>query len=359
MSEKNKKILITGIIAILIVLSVCLYLIISDRKKEDDQGSTDSQSEYVVPDGETYDYKEAGLVKIDSYRNIKVDVEPDEDAVRDELAAKLDDSKPLAGDIRLKKGEYAYVDYTGSENGVENDDYGESDALILIGEHKYMSAFEDALVGMEVGSSYSVPIQYPADYSNASVAGKTIEFTITVKAKFNDHYASKMSKGRYKTVDAYMKSLKTRLKKENLENLEELAWEAFTEQCEVTTYPSELVREEVKNLKKQYAGFAEVSGVSTEELMKSLGMDSEGLQELAQDTVRDRMIAKTIAGWENLQPDEKTSRKYLMSIMDYDESDESYEELIQDYEEDYGSRPKDDILVKMVKELVAENAITE
>ena len=357
MSGKNKKILITGILAVLIILGVCLYLIVSGGKQE--KNDTGSQNEYIIPDGQSYDYKDAGLVKIASYKKVKVDVEPEEDDVRNELAGKLDDSKPVAGDIRLKKGEYAYVDYTGSENGVENDDYGENDVIILIGEHKYMSAFEDALVGMKVGSSYTVPVQYPADYSDAAVAGKTIEFTVTVKAKFNDHYASSLSKGKYKTADAYMKNLRSRLKKENLENIEELAWEAFTDQCEVSSYPSELVREEIKNLKKQYKGFAEVSGVSTEELMKSLGMNSDSLQELAQDTVRDRMIAKTIAGWEKLQPDEKTCRKYLIKLMDYDESDESYQELIQDYEEDYGSRPKDDILVKMVKELVAENAVAE
>lgn len=359
MSEKNKRILIAGILVAAAVLGVCLYLIVSDRKQTESGKSADSQDEYVTADGEIYDYEKAGLIKIASYKKIKVDIEPDDDEILNELADKLEDSKTLAGDDTLKKGEYAYVDYTGSVNGTEDEDYGESDVVIHIGEYKYLNTFEDAFVGMKVGNSYKVPVQYPADYSDATVAGKTIEFTIKVKAKFNDHYALKFSKGKYKTADAYMKSLKEKLKKENKENIEELAWEAFTQKCEVSTYPSKLVREEVKNLKKQYKGFAEVSGMSMDELLESLGMDDAGLQELAQDTVRDRMIAKTIAGRESLKMDEKTGRKYLIKLMDYDKSDESYDELMQDYEEDYGSRPKDDILVKMVKELVAENAVTE
>lgn len=356
MSEKNKKIVVVGILAAICLAGAVLWL--SFCSNEDEKKESDSVSaELVVPDGQIFDYKEAGVVDFDSYTKVEVSVEPDEDEVRYELASELDDFEPISKDIEVKEGEYVYVDYVGRENGVENDDYGETDALILIGEHSYIEAFENSLKGMKVGKTYQVPIQYPSDYSEKSIAGKTIEFEISVKAKFNDNYASKMSKGKYKTVDSYLEHLKKQLRKDNMENIEELAWEAFVEKCGVTDYPEKMVEEEVDNLYMQYQGFAEINGVSTEELLESIGMDDASIRELAQDAVRDRMLAKTVAGIENIEPDEETGRQCLIDIMDYEESDETYEELLQDYEENYGNRPKDDILVKIVKEMIAENAV--
>ena len=70
------------------------------------------------------------------------------------------------------------------------------------------------------------------------------------------------------------------------------------------------------------------------------------------------MLAKTIAKWENIVPDDDTSRKYLIQLMEYEEDDkESLEDLLENYREDYGSRPKDDILVAAVKDLISGKAV--
>jgi FKBP-type peptidyl-prolyl cis-trans isomerase (trigger factor) len=202
-----------------------------------------------------------------------------------------------------------------------------------------------------------VTIQFDEDYQDKTVAGREVVFQVTVKAKFDDKYAKKVSKGKYSDAASYRESLAKRLRKENKENLVELAWDELVENCEVSLYPKKLVKEEKKNLKMQYEAFAEVSGVSYDELMESLMMDDDSVTETAQDTVRDRMIAKSIAEWEKFSVTDDVCRKYLIQLMEYEEDDdETLEQLIEDYEEDYGSRPKDDVLVAMAKEFVAKNA---
>jgi trigger factor len=51
---------------------------------------------------------------------------------------------------------------------------------VIIGAHRILPELEDALVGMAVGESKTVPARFPPDYGAASVAGKQAEFDLKV-----------------------------------------------------------------------------------------------------------------------------------------------------------------------------------
>lgn len=354
---KNKTAI--GVILAIIVIGIIIAVICvnQNRNKAEDNGEKGTQ--LVIPDGESFDYQEAQAVKIGNYKGVEVLVEPDEEDIDLELSAVLDDKfKVIEGNNTIKKGDYAYVDFTASLDGVELEELQGEDVLLVVGKYAYQEAFEDALVGREIGKTYSVPLSFSKDYSDSVVAGREVVFKVNVKAKFDNAYAEKISGGKYKDVKSYRKNIAKRLRKENMENLEELAWDALMEEGEVMQYPKKLVNEEIENLQMQYAGFAEVSGISYEELMESLMMDDDSVKETAQDVVRDRMVAKTIAKWENFKLDDDTCRKYLIKLMEFEEDDdETLEHLYEDYKEDYGSRPKDDILVAMAKDFISEHAV--
>jgi trigger factor len=341
------------------VAAILIFAVIWITKNNGDTDEIvdNKQNELLAEDGELFDYQNAGSVQIGDYKGIEVVIEPDDEDVDLELSSVLDDMKPIKTDTVIKKGDYAYIDFTGSLDGIELDDLQGEDVILVVGNYAYVQPFEDALLGKKVGQTYSVTIQFDEDYQDKTVAGREVVFQVTVKAKFDDKYAKKVSKGKYSDVASYRESLAKRLRKENKENLVELAWDELVENCEVSLYPKKLVKEEKKNLKMQYEAFAEVSGVSYDELMESLMMDDDSVTETAQDTVRDRMIAKSIAEWEKFSVTDDVCRKYLIQLMEYEEDDdETLEQLIEDYEEDYGSRPKDDVLVAMAKEFVAKNA---
>ena len=356
MSPNRKKWILA--IAAIIVLALVISVVVLMPQNNDKTENATGDNELITADGELFDYDKTGTVKVGEYKGIEVSVEPDEEDVNLELSSVLDDIKILPEDKVIKKGDYAYIDYTGSINGIELEELQAEEELLVIGEYKYVKAFEDALVGKEAGETYTVPIAFANDYPDSTVAGQEVVFQVTIKAKFDNLYAEKVSKGKYKDVASYKQSLAKRLRKENMENVTELAWNAFIEKCEVNKYPKKFVDEEIDNLNMQYAGFAEISGTTYEELMESLMMDDESVKETAQDIVRDRMLAKTIAKWENIVPDDDTSRKYLIQLMEYEEDDkESLEDLLENYREDYGSRPKDDILVAAVKDLISGKAV--
>ena len=52
----------------------------------------------------------------------------------------------------------------------------------VLGEGRMLPEFEAATLGLKPGESKSFPLSFPADYHGKDVAGKTAEFTITVKS---------------------------------------------------------------------------------------------------------------------------------------------------------------------------------
>jgi len=84
-------------------------------------------------------------------------------------------------DQSAQNGDRVTVDFVGKIDGVEFQG-GKADAFpFVLGEGRMLPEFEAATIGLKVGESKSFPLAFPEDYHGKDVAGKTAEFTITVK----------------------------------------------------------------------------------------------------------------------------------------------------------------------------------
>ena len=73
------------------------------------------------------------------------------------------------------------VDFAGTIEGVPFEG-GQADAFpFVLGQARMLPEFEAAARGMKAGETKVFPLPFPADYAGKDVAGKTAEFTITVK----------------------------------------------------------------------------------------------------------------------------------------------------------------------------------
>ena len=79
-------------------------------------------------------------------------------------------------------GDRVIVDFSGRIDGVEFAGGQAKDFAILIGEGRMLPEFEAAVTGMQAGETRDFPMTFPADYHGKDVAGKTAEFTLTVKS---------------------------------------------------------------------------------------------------------------------------------------------------------------------------------
>jgi trigger factor len=84
-------------------------------------------------------------------------------------------------DQAAQNGDRVTVDFVGKIDGVEFQGGKAEDYAFVLGEGRMLPEFEAAAIGLKVGESKTFPLSFPADYHGKDVAGKTAEFTITMK----------------------------------------------------------------------------------------------------------------------------------------------------------------------------------
>lgn len=73
------------------------------------------------------------------------------------------------------------LDFAGTIDGVPFDGGKAEGFPFVLGQGRMLPEFETAVQGMKAGETKVFPLSFPADYAGKEVAGKTAEFTITVK----------------------------------------------------------------------------------------------------------------------------------------------------------------------------------
>jgi trigger factor len=79
-------------------------------------------------------------------------------------------------------GDQVVIDFVGKIDGVEFAGGKAENFEYVLGEGRMLPEFEAATLGLKVGESKTFSLSFPADYHGKDVAGKTAEFTITVKS---------------------------------------------------------------------------------------------------------------------------------------------------------------------------------
>jgi trigger factor len=85
------------------------------------------------------------------------------------------------GEPVAANGDRVTVDFVGTIDGVEFAGGKAEDYAFVLGEGRMLPEFEAATIGLKVGEAKTFPLAFPEDYHGKDVAGKTAEFTITLK----------------------------------------------------------------------------------------------------------------------------------------------------------------------------------
>ena len=73
------------------------------------------------------------------------------------------------------------LDFVGRIDGVEFEGGKAENFPFVLGQGRMLPEFEEAVTGMKAGEEKTFPLNFPEDYGSEEVAGKTAEFTITVR----------------------------------------------------------------------------------------------------------------------------------------------------------------------------------
>ena len=78
-------------------------------------------------------------------------------------------------------GDRITLDFAGTIDGVPFEGGKAEDFAFVLGQGRMLPEFEEAARGLKAGDTKVFPLKFPDDYQGTEVAGKTAEFTITVK----------------------------------------------------------------------------------------------------------------------------------------------------------------------------------
>ncbi|MGI8770504.1 MAG: trigger factor [Acidobacteriaceae bacterium] len=169
-------------------------------------------------------------VSVEGYSEVKVE-KPDTAFSDEDFNAELDrvresrsTMEPVSEERPLAEGDWAQISFTGDFKEVE-DEEGNSgplegqDVLLEVGGKNTIEAFSAALRGATVGQQLKFEVVYPADFGEARLAGKTVEYDVEVKGikkriqpELNDEFAKEL--GDYESYSDFTTKFREGLQRE-------------------------------------------------------------------------------------------------------------------------------------------------
>lgn len=332
------------------------------EEKEDTKKSGEGTRLVSVKDIDKY-------ITIGQYKGLSLEkvVETITDTeVEGSISQDLAMTKEEVKDGVVEEGDTVVVNYVGTENGKEFNGGSAENQEITIGSGGYIPGFEDGILGMEKGETKDVPLTFPEDYIEPSMAGKDVVFKITLQSfkrapELNDDWVAKNTD--FKTVEEYKEDKKKLLQKSAEQMAESIlyqnAWNQVYEASEVKEYPEKDVEEAYAEFETQIKSYAKQGGMELEDYLESQQVSKEAFetqcQEYAEARVKQNLILQGIMDAEGMTLEDKES----LAVQD---------ELIQNYGvkdlaalvDTYGQASVDTTIgLIRVERFIAENANIE
>lgn len=333
---------------------------------------TEAESE-VEELGERPEYAALDYVTLGEYKGLSVILEPvtvTEEEIDDSIQgeAEAQDKFKKIEEGAVKEGDTVNIDYEGKKDDVAFDGGTAQGYDLTIGSDSFIDGFEDGLIGVNVGDTVDLNLTFPEEYHSADLAGQDVVFTVTVNyireaAEITDDLVSELSEGAYSTVDGYREYMRELLQADKEAEQEQTIYNELMTQlyntCTIEEYPQELVDYSSQATYLMYTQYAEMYGMTLEDMIASFGMTEEDFDAMVVQEVQANLVPELI----------------LKAIAEKEEivvSEEEYAEGCAEYADAYGYASVEEfeaaydkvtietsVLMDKMLEFVKENAVIE
>jgi trigger factor len=140
-----------------------------------------SDLEFTVKVDLMPDFELADVTKLEVERLVGEVGDEDIDAALQRLAEQAKTYSPRGEGEAAQSGDTATIDFVGKVDGVEFPGGKAENFNLGLGTGQLIPGFEDQIVGAQTGETREVKVTFPADYPEASLAGKDAVFDVTVR----------------------------------------------------------------------------------------------------------------------------------------------------------------------------------
>jgi trigger factor len=179
-------------------------------------------------------------------------------------------------DRGAKDGDYAVIGFVGTRDGAPFEG-GSSDRMpLILGQERLIPGFEANLVGLKPGESTEFDIEFPEDYGEPELAGKTAHFAVDVKElrekvqpDLDDDFVQQL--GDFGSVEALKVDIKRRLEGNALDRARHEFADQIIEYAVANAtldLPDVLIDQEVEVMHDEFRGTLARQGITEEAYLK-------------------------------------------------------------------------------------------
>ncbi len=260
-------------------------------------------------------------------------------------------------DRPAEEGDIVIIDYQGFHKGNPMKQVKNENTSVEVGAGQMGEEFEKKLVGMSKDQEASHEVEFPEKHPNPILAGKTIEFKVTIKdikerilAELDDEFAKDVGK-EFNTLEELKTAIREKLTREREESAEgqltDRIMQAILKENEFEV-PKKLVDFEVEQMIKQTEEQLEKSGMNLEAAGLTREMLAQRNEPVAAQRVRGDFILKKIAEKEEIKLKDEDMDRGFKRIGD------QYNMPVAQVKEFFGNR---DDLLPLMNELLNEKVL--
>ena len=264
------------------------------------------------------EYKLSDYIKLGEYKGIEVTVVPltvtdadIETAVQSDLSANAT-TEDVTGRA-VETGDIVNMDFEGLLDGVAFDGGTATAQDLTIGSGAFIPGFEDQLIGAKTGDKLDVNVTFPADYQEATLAGKPVVFKVTVNSikksvvpELTEEYVKANTD--FDTIDAYKKDIKDKLEATNEQTIQDTkANNVFSEIVDnsTITLPQTLIDYYTADRNNYYTQTAAAYGMDLAAFIAANGSTQEDfdayIKSYAESLTKQELVLKAIIKAENME----------------------------------------------------------
>jgi trigger factor len=216
--------------------------------------------------------------------------------------------EPVSHRHIVHKGDFVTLDFEGSINGKPFAGNKGANYSLEVGGGHALPQFEEAVIGLEVDEPRAVQVRYPDNYPNQEIAGKLVDFSLTVRdikqkvlPTLDDEFAKDYGEC------ASLNELRERLRDRLAEDLQRYQREDLKEriigrliEAHPFAVPPSMVERQTRYLLERYQ-----QERSPQDRSEPLDETRKGLEARATRQVQATLLVERIAQLENIQVTDK------------------------------------------------------
>ena len=226
-------------------------------------------------------------------------------------------------DRAAKLGDLVEIDYSGSADGKKFEGGTAKNQELELGSHSFIPGFEEGVVGMKIGETKNIDVEFPKEYHAKELAGKPAVFEVKLNSirekvlpEINDEFAKEVSEK--ETLADLKADIKERLLKQKKDSadikVENDLVKKIVDNAKVEI-PAAMVERQLDYFVDDFAYRLQYQGLRFEDYLKYIGKTIEEYRamrkEEAEQAVKTNLVLDAIIRKEKITCTDEEAEKHF------------------------------------------------